>query len=351
MVRDTIARVIGGDATGAVFRRVARWSGVLCLNYHRVGNDAGSPFDRGLWSADEKSFDAQVRFLVSNFDVVSPPDLPGLLARRRGRSVMITFDDGYRDNYDAALPILRRHGAKATFFVATGFIDRPSLPWWDEIAWMVRSSPLAGLPVSKWLAGPVMFDEPDREMAVRACLKAYKRMAAGEHEAYLAFLGRATASGRHEAKGSDGLWMTWDMLREMRDAGMTIAGHTVTHPVLARLPVEQQRHEIVECGRRLADELGEPMRYFSYPVGGPDAFGPDTRACLRNAGVQFAFSYYGGFRKFDEWDDLDVRRFAVEREMTPASVAAVVTLPWLFGPARRAAGGRVAPEMVRTREE
>ncbi len=71
--------------------------------------------------------------------------LPRVLAAKRGRYGMITFDDGYRDNHATALPILKREGVTATFFVATGFIDAPRLPWWDEIAWMVRTSRQDGL--------------------------------------------------------------------------------------------------------------------------------------------------------------------------------------------------------------
>jgi hypothetical protein len=106
--------------------------------------------------------------------------------------------------------------------------------------------------------------------------------------------------------------------------------------VLARLPQPAQREEIVACGRRLAEELAEPMRYFSYPVGGPDAFDDGTRACLREAGVQYAFSYYGGYRTFGDWDNLDVRRIAIEREAGPGTIRAIVTLPWLFGRTRLA---------------
>ena len=53
---------------------------------------------------------------------------------------MITFDDGYVDNYELAFPVLKANDAKGVFFVATGFIDEPRLAWWDEIAWMIRSS-------------------------------------------------------------------------------------------------------------------------------------------------------------------------------------------------------------------
>ena len=72
------------------------------------------------------------------------------------------------------------------------------------------------------------------------------------------------------------------------------------------------------------------MRFFSYPVGGLEAFNGDTRACLREAGVLYAFSYYGGFRKFDEWDDYDIRRVAVESDTGAAVFRSVIHMPQVF---------------------
>ena len=111
---------------------------------------------------------------------------------------------------------------------------------------------------------------------------------------------------------------------------MTVAGHTVTHPILARAPRERQRAEILGCGSKLAEEMGEPMRYFSYPVGGPNSFNSDTQECLQEAGVRYAFSYYGGFRRFGDWNNYDVRRVAVETYLTAEWFGSIVTLPQLF---------------------
>ena len=85
--------------------------------------------------------------------------------------------------------------------------------------------------------------------------------------------------------------MTWDMLREMHAAGMTIGGHTIHHAVLSRLTREEQYEEIGGCCARIAAELKAPVRAFAYAVGGRVAFNLDTRACLRHAGVRTAFSY------------------------------------------------------------
>lgn len=320
------------DRTGLrrLLHGIGRWRGLVVLNYHRIGQAAGAPYDHGLWSASEEDFSAQMRFLRRHTDLIEPVDLAQLCDRPRGRYAMVTFDDGYRDNYEAALPILRHEGVRATFFVATGFIDRPSLPWWDEIAWMVRTSRKPHLDLRPWLEAQVTIDEPGRERAVRTLLRAYKALPDDRLADYLDAVGAATGSGRAGPGHADRFWMTWDMLRGMRDAGMTIGGHTVSHPVLANMSTARQREEILQCGRRLAEELGRPMDCFSYPVGNPAAFDERTREVLAEAGVRWAFSYYGGCRRFDDWDPYDIRRVAVETETTGPWFRSIMTLPSVF---------------------
>lgn len=325
-----LSQVLGRSGLGSAFARVLPWSGVLALNYHRIGDANGSVFDRGLWSSAVDAFADQVRFCKRHCDVISPRDLPDVLARRRGRYILITFDDGYRDNYEMAFPILRSERAPATFFVATGFIDAPRVPWWDEIAWMVRTSAREAVELPAFLTAPVRFDGPDRESAVRTLLRAYKAMPEQATDAYLDAIANVTGSGRYDPRAGGQWWMTWDMLREMQASGMTIGGHTVTHPILARASREVQRREIEACGDRLAAELGQPMRYFSYPVGGLEAFDSITRQCLREAGVQYAFSYYSGYRQFGEWDDYDIRRVPVESYLSRDAFRSIVELPQVF---------------------
>ncbi len=328
--REIAANVLAGTGLHALVRRLRPWQGVLSLAYHRIGEDYLTPFDRELWSATPAAFDAQVRFLKKHFDVISPADLPGVAGQRTGRHVLITFDDGYYDNYKVAFPILKAHHVPATFFVATSFIDNPRPSWYDEIAWMVRTSSRAGIPAGSWLPGPVSFDAPDCRRAVCTLLRRYKSLPGPQTGAYIDFLAEATGSGRCRSMDVRVTWMNWDMLREMKAGGMTFGGHTAKHPVLARLSREEQAREIAECKQRLEVELGGPVTTFSYPNGSTDSFNEDTRACLREQGFEFAFSYYGGLQRFDAWDPYDLKRTAVELYTTPSLFTATMTLPRIF---------------------
>jgi peptidoglycan/xylan/chitin deacetylase (PgdA/CDA1 family) len=286
--------------------------------------------DRNLWSATDEDFDAQMAMISQNFEVIGLDDLDSVLTYRRGRFVMVTFDDGYLDNYSNAFPILKSYGVPATFFISTGFIDSPAVPWWDEIAWMVRTSPLDGLDVNPWTTTPVPFDEPHREGAISRLLTVYKRLAGGLTANFLSFLADALKSGRCPNQIAHELWMTWDMIREMKQGGMSIGGHTVTHPVLANLTPEEQDQEIGACRRRLVEVLGEPIDAFSYPVGGSTSFNAASRNSVVRHGFNKVFTYQGGFCRHGHKDRLAIPRTAIETDINLPLFRALITLPQLF---------------------
>lgn len=321
--RGMIAKLLSVTGMGRALATLPR-RGVLVFNYHRIGDDAASqPYDRALWSASVDGFDAQVGHLARGFDVISPRDLDYALGDRKGRYALITFDDGYLDNYALAYPILRRHQVPAAFFIATGFIDKPSLPWWDEICWLLRTSPHAKIPLSPWISQPLHL-KPDCNSAIALMLARYKSLPSSDAEAMLHAL-RAAAGVRHP-DNVDGHWMNWDMIREMARGGMTIGGHTVNHPVLSRMPKEQQYREISGCAARLKAEVGCDMEYFAYPVGNRTSFNEDTRACLEAMNVRHAFSYYGGYAT-QASPRYDIPRVAMESHIRQYEFEAMASLP------------------------
>lgn len=313
--REMAANALHASGLGRLLRKVMPWNGLLVLNYHRVGDNTGSRFNQDLWSATEEDFDAQIRFFKTNFDVIGQADLTKALGRRRGRHVQITFDDGYRDNYEVAYPILKSNGVSATFFISTGLLDHPRVPWWDEIAWIVRGS-----------AAPFGGKAP-KDRLVQTLCSLYRSLPADKTDAFLDFLGASAGTGRCDAAEAKDLWMTWDMVREMRDGGMAFGGHTVSHCELSRLPKAEQARELRECKQRFEEELREPMTTFSYPYGEAHAFNADTFACLRELNVKFAYSYYGGYQDFRNWEPFNINRFAMERHVSPALWTLLGTAP------------------------
>lgn len=328
--RRLLAHSLVGTGCEWVLRKVGAWRGLLVLNYHRIGDSRSTIWDHDLWSATQDSFDWQVQHLKRHFDVVGPEDLEHVQASKRGRHIFITFDDGYRDNYDLAFPVLRAHGVSGTFFLATRFIDQPYVSWWDEVAWMIRSSTREFLEVANWLPEPMLIDKLNPQVTIRTLLKILKTLDSQKTQQFLDDLGNDTGCGRCPARNAAEMWMNWDMIREMRAGGMHFGAHTVNHPVLARLPIEQQRWEIVESRRRIEQEIGEKVNVFSYPVGGAETCTEETRQCLRDEGFQWAFRYGIGYRRNPFEDPMQIPRLAVEQTLGRSMFQSLTTLPQLF---------------------
>ena len=336
--RSTIQNVLARTGGMTLLERIPAWRGLVALNYHRIGSPNGSLLDWEMWSATAEDFERHVLTLKSHYDVIGLADLSaalGDLGRRSSgqaqRFVMITFDDGYRDNFEAALPILQSHGVPGVFFLTTGFLDRGGLAWWDEIAWMVRSSRLNGLSIGlPGLDQPLPFDQPNRQLAIRQLLGLAYRLDGQQRDAFLIQLADVSGSGRAPNEVSQDLWMNWDMARQIRDAGMSLGAHTVSHPVLSRLTADAQNFEVCESRLRLETELRQPVTALSYPVGRRDCFNADTRTALSQNGFDWAFSFYGGYSDGSKVDRFDIPRVGVERDMSPTQVRSVAALPQLF---------------------
>jgi peptidoglycan/xylan/chitin deacetylase (PgdA/CDA1 family) len=322
------ARVLEATGLRGALRRLTRWDGALVLAYHRVGDATASSLSRSLFDATAEGFDAQLAILEREADVVPAEALLERRGRSRGRQVVLTFDDGYREMHDVVLPLLRARGLTATFFVATGFVDRPHLAWWDELAWMARESPARAVDLRPWL--PVTLSLEDREDAGRRLAATYASLPATVAPAFLDAAGTVLGTGRGPSQLADELWLTWPKVRALRDGGMTIGGHTATHPILARCEPGRQREEVATCARRLREELGQAMTCFAYPVGGRDCFDAASRDAVARAGGKLAFSAYGGASSFDRWDPLDVRRASPPSAGDPALLRAAIAAPTLF---------------------
>ncbi len=306
------------------------WKGLLALNYHRVGHPGESLFDHDIWSATAEDFDQQVRFVKKNFDVIGLGDLDDLLVhRRRHRAIMLTFDDGYLDNYELAYPVLRAHNATAVFFVTTGFLDQRNLAWWDEIAWMVNRTSRAAMEPGCWLEESLSLVPANRQATIGRLLKTYKSLPVERTAPFLDFVADETGSGRCPASVASGTWMTWDQVREMSAGGMNIGSHTVTHPVLSRVGDEQLRHELRESKARLETELAIPIESISYPVGQPDSFNASCWQVAEELGYRWAFSYYGGFVP-ELANRFDIKRTAIELDCSLPTFRSMTRVPTVF---------------------
>lgn len=330
----------GAGALGFLLRLRARtpapW--LTVLTYHRIANPVlAAELDQEVVDARPEEFEQQLSFLEKYCNVISLEDV---LAFQRGQRlppnpVLITFDDGYRDNYETAFPILQKHGMKAVFFIATEFIQQRRLFWWDRLSYLVKKSKCDVLELTypKKLTVLLGTSDADRAQAVHKLLPIVKSHYGLDFERFFEGIEEAAdvpLTGATERKLAEEHLMTWRQVRALSDAGMSVQSHTRTHRPLHALTPRDLLDELGGSREELSSILGRDVDAIAYPVGRTLQSAPHARAAIRRAGYKLGFSNGTGLNNIWKFDAMEVRRFCLECDCPPSYFRAMVALPY-FG--------------------
>lgn len=305
--------------------------GLVILAYHRIRPDiAGveAMFDEGVLGPAQLNFDRQVKWLKENFDVVSEGEILEAIRARssyKSRCAAITFDDGYRDNYTLALPVLKRHSVPSIFFVCPGLIDSRQLGWWDLISYLVKKSnkPFATIDGEPLPLGPqagATIESLQNRMKVR------RRC---ETATLIQKLSEACDVPLPDPELQASQLMTWEQIQDAAGGGVSIGSHTCTHPVLTTIDEERQRWEMRESKKVLEQRLGSRIRTIAYPVGRYGFFSAATMRIARECGYEGAFSFRTGGNFRENASPYNIRRVTPTDALDPR-FACSVTMPKLF---------------------
>jgi len=305
-------------ATGMMLglRRSARASWLPVLTFHRVAElPPGYLFDDQAVDSTPRELEQRLAMLKSYFTPIGIDDVVQYVdgGTLPNNPVLVTFDDGYRDNYETALPILMRAGVKATFFIATDYIEQRRVFWWDRVNYLVKSSALGEITMRD-LTLPIA-NTSQRRAAIRTLLDLVKPMPAGELERFLGELATATDvrwTDDLERRFADQLLMTWDQIRELRRAGMDVQSHAPA--------------QLAGSRRTLEAQLDEPICAVSYPVG--DLI--EDRAAMQSAGYKVGFTNATGCQPLSELDPFNVHRISLDAGTPPALFKAMLAMPRVF---------------------
>jgi peptidoglycan/xylan/chitin deacetylase (PgdA/CDA1 family) len=299
---------------------VSAWCPKLTVfTYHRIAEPSINPFYDPVISATRESFGAQMEWLCSHYRIITIDELVSQLESGlacREPHVLLTFDDGYKDNFEIAAPILRRLGIPATFFIPTAFLDTPRLPWWDHIAYVIKQTtkPQLSLKVSPQnTAAPLEIDlsSTTRTAAVQVIVRAFLDETITDETWFLDQLSaRAEVTVDPEHLGRE-LFMSWEQIEELASAGLTIGSHSHTHHNLARLDEASQCYELTESKRRLERRLRCEVCAVAYPYGWRGTHNERTRSNALNAGYRLAFTSQTGVNQYRKLDPFQVSRLAV----------------------------------------
>lgn len=256
------------------------------LIFHRVLREPDPLFPEEMCAAQ---FDSICGWLRDWFEVMP---LQTAVNRLRagdlaGRAAVITFDDGYADNHDVALPVLQRHGLVASFFVATGFLDGGRM-WNDCIIETIRRCRADAVDAGAAGLDEVLplHDVGSRRHAIDRLIRALKYLRPEERDSRVDSFSRAC-----DVEIPRDLMMTSGQVRALHRAGQCIGAHTVNHPILARLDPDEARCEISRSRAVLEGLLDKPVLTFAYPNGQPGVdYSANTVSMVRDLGFELAVS-------------------------------------------------------------
>lgn len=329
-------------ALGAMMelRRYAPAPLLSIITYHHIADhDPTYPYDRNVADATPAQFRRQMETLARYGTPIGVDDLIRAIngAPLPKNPVMVTFDDGYRSCHDTALPILRAVGVRATFFIATSFINERRLYWWERISLLINKSTRKTATIR--YPAPLTFQVSDRELhdKLTDIVKDTRDL---DLERFLDELGVALGvewSPSIEASFADNLIMSWDQVRALARAGMDVESHGRRHRVLQTLDGAALDDEVRGARIDLEAQLGRPVRAIAYPVGRRIGAQPRIREALAAAGYQLGMSNQSGvnrwwppaLRGLSPIDPFDIRRHATDREMSDAMFLTQVAMPRL----------------------
>lgn len=297
--------------------RLRRLHKVQILLYHRV-NDLQDPYFPGIPS---RVFEQQMEFLAEHFrlcslesalDQLDQNDVPPNL-------VVVTFDDGYRDNFTQAFPILKKYGVPATIFLTTGAMNDGPCLWFDRVFEAFRETKeraLYGYGIPK--RDYTLVTQDQKLSALTSVLKFLRSVGEDDKWTWVRIL--CDRLRVEEKVVCPGLMLRWEDVRLMARNGISFGAHTVHHPILTRVTAQQLREEVVHSKTAIERELGRSVTSFAYPNGAAEDFDESTKQVLREAGYRCAVTTIRGtnderrdrfeLRRGTPWDH-DVAMFAL----------------------------------------
>jgi peptidoglycan/xylan/chitin deacetylase (PgdA/CDA1 family) len=286
------------------------------LNYHRIEDTANLTeiSFRPNISATPQMFDRQMEYLSKHYHVITQghflnwlhsggnlPDFPAL----------ITFDDGYRDNLAHALPILKKYDLPATIFLTSGYIGTSKGFYWDVSTYCFANTKKrsAHLPI---VGEKAWDDEATSKSVLSEWVETLKRVGEAEKQSAMQALPSILEVEIPE-NTFENVMLSWEEARSMQTDGITFGAHTVTHPILTRVPLEQAEQELTESKRQIEEKLGRSVETIAYPNGQEQDISPAVIDAAKRAGFQAAFSLIAGPSSLAEVrrDPFSIRRIYI----------------------------------------
>ena len=293
---------------------------IRVLMYHGVGNQQ-TDFNLDIPSLiiSIKNFEKQINYLSKSYNIISMYDLASHIKKKipfPSNSVIITFDDGLKNNFINAFPILQKYNIKATVFLITDYIDTLKISWLNKFSYVTKKIGLSEFveefkrkfPAYSNLTGKI---GQKNIIELTNFILRYK-VDDNIREKFIQGLYNKFKIKINKKKIKD-LYLSWKEIKKMSDSGISFGSHTSTHPVLSMLNYKKKKKEIVNSKKNIEVKLDKKINLFAYPYGNKDDFDLNIKKILVNNNFLCAVSGIDGFNNLNS-DLYELKRICIVDE-------------------------------------
>ncbi len=259
---------------------------IAIIMYHRICSK------KDIWSIDTldtNELEKQIKYLKKYYEILSLEKLHELLSLNKKlpkKGVVITFDDGYKDNFTNAYPILKKYNIPATIFLTTGYIGKDELFWWDKVGYILCNTKLKNINLEDY--GNI--SSPPKENITSyldSVIENLKYMKEEKREEIIQLLLKNSGVEIPKEISID-ITASWNDIKEMHENNISFGAHTVNHKVLSKIPINEAKFEILQSKNDIEKNLKTSIKTFSYPYGQVNDFNDEIINILKESGFDCA---------------------------------------------------------------
>jgi len=320
--------------------RTTLFSEVRILAYHRIldlESREKYPFDYDLISASISDFKWQMKHVKKYY---SPISFKHLVEHYESKTtlpknpIIITFDDGYSDNYYNAYPILKELSIPATIFISTDYIGGDNTFWFDWVSFLVNKYPGHEIKIHSLNENIKLDDNLNKRRHIGAKLINELKKVNNDirlevlselHEKYDYLLANEEDRIRKLSYP-----LSWEQIIEMSRNGIDFGSHTTSHPILSKLNNNELKNELMDSKEILEEKLGKDISIFAYPNGLSNDYNENVIKNIKLAGYKFALTYIAGANNIKELKRYEIKRIPIEQETSRNRFSTALVVPELF---------------------
>jgi len=293
---------------------------IRILMYHGVENKQ-TDFNLDISSLviSTKNFEKQIKSLSKSYNIMSMHDLTNHIKKKipfPSNSVIITFDDGLKNNFINAFPILQKYNTKATIFLITDYIDTLKISWLNKLVYILKKIGISKFIEefkNKFPAYSNLLEKTGQNNIIdRIIFLLIDKVNDNVRRKFIQNLYNKSKIKINKEKIKD-LYLSWEEIRKMNDAGISFGSHTSTHEVLSLLDYEKAKKEILNSKKNIEVRLNKEINLFAYPYGREIDFNINIKKILINNKFLCAVSTIDGFNTINS-DLYELKRICIVDE-------------------------------------